>query len=601
MRTLLQQSYRIQTFNHSRRLFFAWLFLLFLYLALILRLVDLQCIHGGEMYRRGQDNQLSLASLSPQRGKIYDRNHRIIAENRAVFHLDINIQKNLALDDILLDVSNRIPRSDDYSKQALVKARETKNNRRIRLYDHLTSSEIDQATFLLQDHPALELTTEFSRYYPCGSACASVTGYVKTEKNTTHKKTRHQTAFIPMYHGVNGIERQYQEALQGKKGLQQYHRNAQGKMIFEDITLPALHGDDLVLSIDLRLQEMIAKRMGKLRGSVVMINPKNGEILALHSSPSYDPNLFLSPESAFKLLFKDPDQPLFNRAIAGLFPPASTIKPFLVVEALQSRKITTNYQIFDPGFYRYGNSDWVYHNWWKAGHKDVNPRKAIILSNDTFFYHLSVLLGIDQISDMLSHWGFGNKTFIDIPGENIGLIPSREWKENRGETWLVGDTIITGIGQGAMLATPLQIVHALSTLANQGKGFTPHVLVSQEHPSGKVDHHVPQPLPPVKLDPKLWNYVVEAMGEVTTSGTGRRFGAFSWPVAAKTGTAQVARHSGKDKKYAKKLQDHTMFALFTPTKNPEVALIVLLEHNRNATLLARGIMDDYLSLKKKQG
>lgn len=600
MPTLLQQSYQIQSHNHNRRLFLAWVFFLFLACILLARLFSLQCIHGGEMYRRGQDNQLTLATLPPHRGKIYDRNHKIIAENHAVFHLDIKLMQSSNIDetlDILVDMLPRTQKSRSIFKE---KMKNSRKNSTIRYCEQLSEQERDILSLVLYKHPELQIVPEFRRYYPCGSACAPVSGYVKPHLAHSKRKIKPGQVYIPTYQGINGIEQYYQKSLHGKKGLQQLHRNAQGKVIFEDITLPALHGDDLVLTIDVRLQKMIAQRMGKLRGSAVMINPKNGEILALYSSPSYDPNIFLEPDAALQTLFNDPDKPLFNRAIAGLFPPASTIKPFLVLDALQSRIISPQYKIFDPGFFRYGDTEWVYHNWLKTGHGQVNPYKAILISNDTFFYHLSLLLGIDRISDMLSHWGFGTKTAIDIPGEKAGLLPTREWKENTGQSWLVGDTIITGIGQGATLSTPLQIAQATAVLSNKGKGFQPHILQAYEHPSGQPETIDSQPLPPVKVDQTYWSYVVDAMSKVTSEGTGKRFGVFAWPVAAKTGTAQVARHSGKDKKYAKKLQDHSIFTLFTPTTNPEVVLVVLLENNHNAILIARGIMDDFLSLKTQK-
>jgi len=597
--SLLQNSYKIQSINHNRRVFFAWLLFVVLICILITRLFDLQCIQGREMFRMGQDNQLTLASITPQRGRIYDRNHKVLAENAAVFHLDLTPSEGHNPADTLAILSTIIPLSTDKQAHLVEQLTYRKSSPKpIRILNNLTTEQLDQVSLNKYRLPGVSIGSDYIRRYPCGAACASITGYVTQEKHSRHHpRQRIANPQVPLYSGVNGIEKNYDESLTGKQGVQQLHRTAQGKVVQQDITLPALQGDDITLSIDSRLQKLIAKRMGKLRGAVVMIDPNNGDVLALYSSPSYDPNAFLQDSKSFTPFFTDPDKPLFNRVVSGLFPPASTIKPFLILGALQDHTITQETSIFDPGYFRYGKTSYIYHNWLRSGHQNVRPYKAILLSNDTFFYHLSLMLGIDKISDILGNWGFGTRSYIDLPGEKNGLLPTREWKENLGKNWLVGDTIITGIGQGAMLSTPLQIAQAMAILANHGTGYQPHLLLSSHHPSGQTTPFEPTQLPPVNLKNSHYQHIVDAMAKVTTQGTGRRFGAFSWPVAAKTGTAQVARHSGKDKKYAKHLQDHSIFALFTPVKKPQVAMVVLLENNHSAILVARGIMDDYLSLQ----
>ena len=391
--SLLQNSYKIQSIDHNRRLFFAWLLFVFLICVLLVRLFDLQCLQGREMYRKGQDNQLTLATINPQRGRVYDRNRVVIAENTPIFHLQMHPSSTINPISQLQTLAELLPISADEQQLLHLTLTDRKNKKPVRIFHNLTPAQLDQVSLNKYRLPDMEVVSEFIRRYPCGSACATVTGYVTYEQKAQHNPhQRIANEHIPYYYGVNGVEKTYDTALSGKQGVQQLHRNAQGKVVQEDITLPALHGDDITLTIDSRLQHMIAKRMGKLRGSVVVIDPKNGEVLALYSSPSYDPNAFLSDSKSFMPLFTDPDKPLFNRAISGLFPPASTIKPFLMLGALEDHTISPETNIYDPGYYRYGNTSYVYHNWLRSGHQNVRPHKAILLSNDTFFYHLSLLL-----------------------------------------------------------------------------------------------------------------------------------------------------------------------------------------------------------------
>lgn len=593
MQRSVRSNYRIIQQDHNKRVICSIAFFIVLTLVLVFRLFQLQVIAGQSMFNKSLDNQFTFATLQPQRGKILDRNGVVIAKNTPFFHLDLTVTSKKNGLKSLQQVQHAFHLDQATYDQLLEKIHRSKKNSTIRLIKNL-SEEQRQLVYRENLHLLdLQVTPEFIRAYPCGSACASVTGYVLAQKLAKDERSINPN-ILATYVGANGVEKTYNEALSGQSGVVQLQRDAKGNILKSMSDIPANNGADITLTIDSRLQKIIAEKMDSRKGAVIVSNPKNGEILALYSGPSYDPNVFLDPQKNDLLnhYLTAPQRPLFNRALTGQFPPASTVKPFLALFALDKALIDTNFRIYDTGSFRYKDTSNVYRNWNRAGHGNVDTRRAIIVSNDTFFYHLALKIGIDQMSDLYGQYGFGQSTKIDLPAEKNGLLPSRAWKKSQGSTWLIGDTIITGIGQGALLVTPIQMAFATNILATKGQTNYPHVVQSIQHPGMTAPH----PVHPEKISSDLsfknWDYIVASMQKVIKFGTGRRFGSTDIPLAAKTGTAQLVRNSGREHK-VKSLSDHSWFIGFSNDHKYDFAITVLIENQNDAILVARDITNAY--------
>lgn len=593
MQRSVRSNYRIIQQDHNKRVICSIAFFIVLTLVLVFRLFQLQVIAGQSMFNKSLDNQFTFATLQPQRGKILDRNGVVIAKNTPFFHLDLTVTGKKNALKSLQQVHHAFHLDQATYDQLLEKIHRSKKNSTIRLIKNL-SEEQRQLVYRENLHLLdIQVTPEFIRAYPCGSACASVTGYVLAQKLAKDERSINPN-ILATYVGANGVEKTYNEALSGQSGVVQLQRDAKGNILKSMSDIPASNGADITLTIDSRLQKIIEEKMDSRKGAVIVSNPKNGEILALYSGPSYDPNVFLDPQKNDLLnhYLTAPQRPLFNRALTGQFPPASTVKPFLALFALDKALIDTNFRIYDTGSFRYKDTSNVYRNWNRAGHGNVDTRRAIIVSNDTFFYHLALKIGIDQMSDLYGQYGFGQSTKIDLPAEKNGLLPSRAWKKSQGSTWLIGDTIITGIGQGALLVTPIQMAFATNILATKGQTNYPHVVQSIQYPGMTAPH----PVNPEKISSDLsfkhWDYIVAAMQKVIKFGTGRRFGSTDIPLAAKTGTAQLVRNSGREHK-VKSLSDHSWFIGFSNDHKYDFAITVLIENQNDAILVARDITNAY--------
>nr|NKB46567.1 penicillin-binding protein 2 [Legionellales bacterium] len=377
--------------------------------------------------------------------------------------------------------------------------------------------------------------------------------------------------------------------------------------------VPAAAGLDLYLTIDGNLQLAVEKALGELRGAVVAIEPQTGDVLAMVSNPSYDPNLFVSSltSSMYQALLKQKNRPLYNRAIRGQYPFASTIKPFLAVGALDHNIVNTSYEIRDPGWFQLPNTTHVYRDWKKTGHGWVDLHRAIVVSCDTYFYNLATLMGIKRLERILRSFGFGEQTGLDIAEESPGLVPNPTWKRAvKGESWYRGDTVVAGIGQGYLLTTPLQLAQGVASIAARGHHHRPHLIKYWEDVQGNIIEPDLPPLPPIELsDPEIWDIVIKAMHGVIVEagGTGYRFGRdVLYSVAAKTGTAQVYS-SYKYKHYDKRkadipehLRDHTLFIAFAPVEDPQIALAVIVENSKLASNVAREVLDYFMGIEPVQ-
>ncbi|OYV54159.1 MAG: penicillin-binding protein 2, partial [Legionella sp. 21-45-4] len=378
--------------------------------------------------------------------------------------------------------------------------------------------------------------------------------------------------------------------LHGHVGYQQIETDVSGRTLRILSKQPPVSGKKITLSIDSRLQSIATEALDNKPGALVAINPNNGEILALVSSPSYDPNLFVNGinQTDYQALSSAESRPLFNRAVRGLYPPASPIKPFISLAGLEKGIITPDTKIYDPGWYRLPGVTHVYRDWKRGGHGIVNLKRAITVSCDTYFYQLGNKLGIQAIEDMLVQFGFGQLTHVDLYEEASGLVPNPNWKRRtKGLSWYPGDTLITSIGQGFMLSSPLQLASATASLSQHGRRFRPHLLKSEEDDRGDSIAYKPLEEYPIQLrNNDYWEWVIAGMQNVITNneGTGYRFGRNApYSVAGKTGTAQVFSLSQDEKKRAMRvpdaLRDHSWFIAFAPVENPEIAIAVIVEQD----------------------
>jgi len=600
--------------NHhlEQRLFLSrlWISVTIIAILMLLLLARLAMIQIGEHQRYttlSQKNHLTLIPIAPKRGLIYDRNGVLLAKNIAVFSLDITPShvKNLSI------TINQLKEIIDISTKDVALFRKALKQHRlfqsIPLKYQLTPSEVAQFYVNRYRFPGVNVDARLMRYYPLGPKVANVLGYVGriSAQDLAHIDSDNYRADTDI--GKVGIEKFYEKQLHGHTGYKQVEVDAGGHAVRTLKQIAPIPGETLTLTIDAQLQIIAGQALGKVDGAVVAIQPATGQVLALVSHPSYDPNLFVKGINykKFKELSESSDKPLYNRALRGQYSMASTIKPFLGVVALANGIISTDYSIFDPGSFHLPHAHHVYHDWTPSGHGWVNLNKAIIVSCDTFFYRLALLMGIPQIDQTLEVFGFGHVTGIDLDGELPGLIPTPAWKFHKtGQRWYEGDTVNTGIGQGYTLATPLQLAQATATLAEHGQQFQPHLLLKVTLPNQQTLQQTPLLENAIHLDdPAAWQAIVNAMQKVITStkpwGTGIHFGRHPpYTVAGKTGTVQFDKpeiyRNMPDALRPRKYRDDFLFIAFAPVDHPQIAVAVVVEHSHIAPSVARKVIDYYL-------
>ena len=602
--TLQNPQLEIQQYNH--RMFAVVMIIALLVMALVWRLIYLQVLQHDVFSTLSRQNLLNVAPIDPNRGLIYDRNGVLLAENVPVFSLEIAPEHVASLKQIIADLSQviSISPSDIQEFYKELKQRRHSTNT-VPLKVQLTDEEVARFAVNQYRFPGVSVEAHLLRYYPFGAAFSQVLGYV-ARINTTELTQVDPTNYSGSdYIGKVGIEKYYETQLHGQVGIQQVETDAGGHVIRESKSIPATAGNNLYLTIDSKLQLAAEKALGNQNGAIVAIDPRNGEILAMVSNPSFDPNPFVKGISndAYQALQKDPNRPLYNRALRGVYPPGSTAKPYLALAGLESGAITPDFNIFCPGYYQLPGSSHIYHDWKKGGHGTVSVEKAIIQSCDVFFYILSNRLGISRIDNIFNRFGFGQPTQIDTATELSGLIPSPAWKKRvHDDMWYPGDTLITGFGQGFLLVTPLQLAVGVGILAERGVHYKPHLLLKSQAANGTITFTKPTTLNPVILPAKDWDLVLKAMHEVITDphGTGYNAGHTAlYSYAGKSGTAQVfsiKNHDtfrNKDVPWA--LRDHSWFESFAPVDNPRIAIAIIVEHNSEhaATYLTRQVLDYY--------
>ncbi|MEI8010227.1 MAG: penicillin-binding protein 2 [Candidatus Nitrotoga sp.] len=606
----------IYYFQLRLALCFGFVFLLFF--ILLIRLLYLQGIQKNHYQTLAEGNRISIVPMTPNRGLILDRKGLVLAHNYPAYTLEITPNK----------VSNLSATIDELSKLVDIRPADRKNFARLMadsfraeslsIRNHLTDTEVARFSAQRYRFPGVEVKARLFREYPHHEKFSHLIGYIgrinKSELEQLEEDELANDYRGSGYIGKTGIEKNYENDLHGKAGIKRVEVDAGGREVRVLSNTPPTSGNNLILTIDAQLQEVAEQSFGNFRGALVAIDPTNGEILAFVSKPGYDPNLFIDgiDEQNWRDLNDSPDVPLNNRALRGQYSPGSTIKPFMALAGLHYNKRSPSYSIKDPGHFSLSGSAHRYRDWKKDGHGTVDLFKSIVVSCDTYYYGLANELGIDNIFNFFSRFGFGKKTGIDMEGEVSGLMPSQEWKQKRhNQQWYAGDTISVGIGQGYDLVTPLQLAYATAILANDGVAYRPHLL--KEVQSVRVNE---RRLPKMDIEFNLnlnqdhLKLVKSAMVGVTQpGGTAARAGAGApYTFAGKTGTAQViGMKQGEhyiESKVQERYRDHAWFIAFAPADQPKIAMAVLVENGGHgssvAAPIARKVLDHFLLNKAPQ-
>ncbi|MFA6203486.1 MAG: penicillin-binding protein 2 [Gallionella sp.] len=606
------KNHQQEIFNFRLRLFIGIGFALLLLAILLARFVYLQAMRHDYYQTLAEKNRISVMPIVPNRGLIVDRNGVVLAHNFSGYTLEITPShvKNLqATIDELATLVDIQPRDRKRFKKLHAESHDFET---LMIRSRLSDEEV--ARFAAQQYrfPGVEIKARLFREYPYSEKTAHLLGYIgrinqadedRLEENETAANYR-GTDYI----GKTGLEQYYENELHGTTGIEQVEVDSAGRAVRILSRTPPVSGNTLILSIDAKLQDIAEQAFGDYRGALVAIDPANGEVLAFVSRPGYDPSLFVDGIDAdsWKTLNESPDHPLNNRALRGQYPSGSTIKPFMALAGLFYNIRSPSQTIGDPGYYTLSGSSHQYRDWKKGGHGTVDLFKSIVISCDTYYYGLAVEMGIDNIFNFLSRFGFGKKTGIDLEGETSGLLPSQEWKMKRfKQKWFTGDTVSVGIGQGYSLVTPLQLAAATATLANDGIGYRPHLVREIKNSvSGEIRKLEDKPAFDIKLDAAHIDLVKRAMTAVTQpGGTAAQASAGAlYTLAGKTGTAQVVGMKQGEKYDASKIderhRDHAWFIAFSPVDKPKIAVVVLAENGGHgggtAAPIARKVMDYYL-------
>ena len=590
-------------------------------LALVGRAFWLQVVQHAHYVELSQGNRARIEPLPPNRGVIYDRAGRVIAENTPAYQLELIHEQAGDLEDTLgrLVRFGLLERGDVGRVRQLVLSRRTFEA--VPFLLQLDDEEVARYAVHRHELPGVLLETRMARHYPFGAVGAHALGYVGTISEQDLSRVDRERYFGTGVIGKTGVESAYEAALLGTGGYREVLVNAEGRPArLSEGADPQLRtfephaGRDLRLTLDIELQRVAEEAFAGRRGGAVAIDPTNGDVLVFASLPSFDPNGFARgiSRSEYLALTENPDQPLFNRVLRGTYPPGSTIKPLMALAGLENDAILPDDHVFCPGSYSLPGSRHRFRDFKREGHGSMDMQNAVMQSCDVYFYRLAHTLGIERIHDSMSRMGFGKPTGIDIAGERGGIMPSPAWKKTAFSTreqqvWFPGETVIVGIGQGYWTATLLQLAKATALLGTRGQPFEPRLVRALVDPAtGAVEEKKPRPLPRIELKyPENWEIIVSAMVAVTSGprGTAQRVGrGATYSIAGKTGTAQVfsvgQTEKYNEKEVAERLRDHALFVAFAPADSPKLAVAVLVENGgfgaSAAAPIARAIFDAYL-------
>lgn len=580
----------------------------FLMAVLVYRYYSLQIIQHDAFLTQSDRNRIRVEVIPPTRGQIVDRKGRLLATNQPTYVVGVIAERATDLPLLMQDLQQRLMLSEDELEAFRERIAQRRPFETIPLKVGLDDRALATVAVDLHQLPGVVVEAQLTRFYPFADLLSHVLGYVGRISPEDLEALEGDRYRGTLHTGKVGLEKRYEPLLHGQPGFQHVETNAHGRLLRVLEKQPPQPGKDLRLYLDLDLQRIATEALGSQRGAVVALDPLNGGVLAMVSNPSYDANLFVEgiSHTAYSVLRDSLDTPLLNRAVQGQYPPGSTVKPLLALGGLSRDFITTETTVRDPGWYRIPGDDRRYRDWTLrvrgGGHAEqVDMRMAIAESCDTYYYDLAFRMGIDTMEEVLAPFGLGRPTGVDTTGEQRGILPSTQWKrEAMGEAWFPGETLSAGIGQGYMLATPLQLAQATMVLANRGSSFVPAIV----HRVGELTvGGVPRE--PVKMDPEDWQAVIAGMVDVVHSQRGTAASisrGITYQMASKTGTSQVIGIAQdaiyEEDKVSERNRNHGLFIAFAPEDKPRIVVAVLAENGGGssaATPIARRVIDAWLN------
>ena len=584
-------------------------FVLVMFALLFARFFYLQVVMQEHYQALAEANRISIVPIAPNRGVIVDRNGVVLAHNYSAYTLEITPSKVENLDTLIDELATVVEIAPKDRRRFKKLLDESRNFESLPIRTRLSDDEIARFAANRFRFPGMDMNARLFRQYPQSELFSHVVGHIGRINQHDLDKLEADGQLGNYrgtdYIGKTGLEQSYERFLHGTTGVEQVEIDSGGRVVRFLSRTPPVSGNNLVLTLDAKLQEVVHQAFGDRRGALVAIEPATGGVLAFVSKPGFDPNLFvdgIDPQN-WNELNTSPDRPMVNRALAGTYPPGSTFKPYMALAALTYGKRTPQQTISDPGYFNFGGR--VFRDSKPGGYGTVDMHKSLVVSSDTYYYMLANDLGIDAITRFMALFGFGSRTGIDIPGESAGILPSREWKMRRfKQKWYAGETISIGIGQGYNAYTPLQLAAAIATLANDGVMFRPHIVdFVEDIRTGERSVIQPKPLRTLDVKPGHIGIVKDALVGVNQEGTGRRaFAGAEYVSAGKTGTAQVIgiRQGEKyvESRVEERLRDHSLFIAYAPADKPRIALAVIVENAgfgaRAAAPIARQVIDYYL-------
>jgi penicillin-binding protein 2 len=619
---------RIKDHHHEQQLFerralAAAVIMAISVVAIISRLIWLQVVKYDYYVQESQGNRIKIEPIPPNRGLILDRRGQPLATNAPSYQLELTREQVPNLDETLkkLAALGMFDTADIAALKKDIRVRRSFEAVPVKL--QLTEQELARFAARRHDFPGVDIVPRLTRYYPLGVSSVHGIGYVGAISEEDKKTLTIEDYAGTTLTGKSGVERAYERELHGKAGSQQLLVNAQGRRVervgrtaIDLVRKEPVAGNDLYLTIDHRVQSAAEEALRGQRASAIAIDPRNGDVIAYVSTPAFDPNLFARglTRAQYLVLTEDPNRPMYDRALRGVYPPGSTVKPLMALAALEYGVVVPASSRFCRGQYRMPGVSRPWRDWKPQGHGTVDMRKAIATSCDVYFYDIANVMGIDRIHDYLVQFGMGAPTGIDIPGEKVGILPSTTWKRNafkrkEAQMWFPGETISVGIGQGYMAATPLQLAHFTAAIAARGKRFTPRLVRAVRNvTTGEIHEIPPTELPTAKAaDADSWQVVIDGMVAVANAPYGSASSYLKgtkYLMAGKSGTAQVFTVAANERmrkagELAEHLRDHALFIAFAPVEAPTIAVAVVVENaprggSAFAAPIARRILDTYL-------
>ena len=576
---------------------------------LALRYFYLQVVSYEEFATRSVNNQVRVVPAPPNRGLIYDRRGRPVAENRPAYRLELVPEKVGDLEETIAALGRIVELPPDVLETFQAERKRYRDFDSVPLKFNLTETEVARFAVDRHRYNGIEVVPYLARHYPYGELLTHVLGYVGRLDADDLQRVDSGNYRGTTHIGKDGIERYYEDQLHGTSGVEKIETNAQGRTLQVLGREAPVHGDDLILSLDMQVQQVAWEALGDRPGAVVAIDPNDGSVLALVSKPAFDANLFVHGISgeAYRAILDAPGRPLYNRALLGGYEPGSTMKPYIGLAGLELGAITVDHRVFSNGRFFLPGVSKPFRDWKKGGHGWVNIYGAIEQSVNTYFYQLALNLGIDRMHDYLAQFGFGARSGLDLLGENAGVLPSRDWKRGHlGQPWYPGETVIAGIGQGFNVATPVQLANAVAVLANGGTLFEPRLLYARKPAGDEQARRVAAPVAqqvPIS-DRANWDIIREGMHRVVHGERGTARAIRPDPplqIAGKSGTSQVAAQAedeDMDENTASHLRHHALFIAYAPFERPSIAVAAVVEHggggSRNAAPVARAVIEAWL-------